>query len=117
MSSVAPAPSRWTSQEYFALVPAGQLMPEDRVELLEGVIVAMSPQSSRHASVVQALTQLLVHAAGSHLSVRVQLPLVADAHSVPEPEVAVVAGHARDYAARHPETVFSVRVAEIIPPR
>jgi Uma2 family endonuclease len=108
MSSVAPAPNRWTIEEYFALVTAGQLTPEDRVELLEGVIVARAPQLPRHASSVQALTQVLVQAAGAHASVRVQLPFIAGSHSFPEPDVAVVPGHARDYAGRHPELALLV---------
>ena len=45
MTPSAPAEARYTAARYFALVDEGVLGPDDRVELLEGVIVAMSPQN------------------------------------------------------------------------
>ena len=50
MPQAAPAETRYTSDRYFQLVDEGLLRPDDRVELLEGVIVAMAPQNPRHAS-------------------------------------------------------------------
>ena len=49
MSHPAPldpaVPARWTADRYLRLVDEGVLGPEDGVELLEGVIVAMAPQN------------------------------------------------------------------------
>src|SRR2546427_824072 len=44
------APAFWTAERYLALVDEGVLGPDDRVELLEGVIVSMAPQNVPHAA-------------------------------------------------------------------
>jgi len=45
-------PARWTAEQYLRLVDEGVLGPDDRVELLEGVIVSMAPQNVPHAAAV-----------------------------------------------------------------
>jgi Uma2 family endonuclease len=109
----AAPPGRWTAERYLALVEAGALGPEDRVELLEGVVVAMPPHSTRHAAAISMTSLALTVAVGSRCAVRTQLSLVVGAESVPEPDVALVPGSARDYAAAHPTTaLLVVEVAE-----
>ncbi len=44
---------RWTREEYERMVDAGILGPNDKVELIDGEIVTMTPQKSRHATGVQ----------------------------------------------------------------
>ena len=80
---------RFSVAEYHRLVEAGVLDEDDRVALLEGVIVEVRPQSERHARVIQRLTALLVRAADDRLVVRPQLPLTLP-DSEPEPDLAVV---------------------------
>jgi len=48
---------RFTSDEYMAMVDAGILTSEDHVELIDGIILAMSPSGSRHNSKVSVLLQ------------------------------------------------------------
>ena len=50
MARGAPAQARYTKDQYFELVKKGVLRPDDRVELLEGVVVAMAPHNPGHAS-------------------------------------------------------------------
>src|SRR5262245_31936826 len=57
-------PARLTSERYFALVDEGLLGPDDRVELLEGIIVAKEPQTPWHASGVRWVFDTLVGYAG-----------------------------------------------------
>src|SRR5213593_4693496 len=105
---------RVTAARYFDLVREGAIRSDDRVELLEGVIVAMSPQHPRHAAGVQWATEALFRAVGSRAVVRVQLPLVDGRHSVPEPDVAVVPGSRSDYVDAHPTTaLLVVEVADV----
>jgi Uma2 family endonuclease len=88
MSPVAPLePHRFTRAEYERIVDSGALedMP---VELLDGVIVTMTPQGDGHADTIVALTQLLVAEAGAG-RLRIQLPLAATDDSEPEPDVFV----------------------------
>lgn len=44
------APAVWSAEQYLVLVDEGVLGPDDRVELLEGVIVSMPPQNVPHAA-------------------------------------------------------------------
>jgi len=81
-----------TAEDVMGMVRAGILGEDDRVELLHGVLTAMSPQDPPHAIVVQRLTAWLapLMVAGT-CDVRVQLPFVVpDATSLPEPDIAVV---------------------------
>ena len=64
---------RLTLDEYHRLGEAGILGEDDRVELLEGQLVDMSPIGPRHALAVDALTELLVVAVAGRAGVRVQI--------------------------------------------
>src|SRR5262245_56537295 len=101
-------PARLTSERYFALVDEGVLCPDDRVELLEGIIVAKEPQSPWHASGVRFVFDTLVAALGSRALVTQQSPFVVGRRSVPEPDVFIVPGTRQDYLRRHPGTAHLV---------
>src|SRR5437016_3089145 len=116
MPQAAPATPRVTAERYFALVDEGVLRPDDRVELLEGVIVSMAPQNPRHAAGTSRADYAVRAAIGNRATVRVQLPLVLSLYSVPEPDVAVVPGHRNDYDTAHPTTALLViEVADASP--
>jgi len=103
-------PRRLTRAQYDAIVAAG-LLDDERVELLEGVIVSMSPNEPPHASPVQLLTEILMPALVGRASVRIQLPLIAADESEPEPDVAVVP--LADYARQHPSSaILIIEVAD-----
>ena len=108
MAEVVPTGGGYTGAQYFSLVDAGLLDPEDRVELLDGVIVAMSPQNPRHASATARMSLALTRLVGSRAVVRVHVPLIAGARSIPEPDVAVVPGTLADYDKKHPSTALLV---------
>jgi Uma2 family endonuclease len=106
---------KWTREEYDRLVAAGVLGEDERVQLVEGEILEMSPQSAAHATAVCLVEEALRRTLGEGFVVRVQLPLALGPESEPEPDVAVVRGGPRDYRDRHPtgeETVLVVEVAE-----
>jgi Uma2 family endonuclease len=96
--------------EYDRLVDAGSFDGE-RVELIGGRLVAMSPQGERHAFSVTRLTKLLVLALGDRADVRVQVPLAASDISEPEPDIAIVAPG--DYLDDHPQrAILVIEVAQ-----
>jgi Uma2 family endonuclease len=98
--------------EYDRMVDLG-LLEGEKVELLKGFIVRMSPTGVPHASVVQFLNQRLILAlvASGRAAIRIQAPLAASDDSEPEPDVAILAP--RDYRDEHPKTAFLViEVAE-----
>ena len=104
---------RWTREEYERLVDQGFFDPEEKIELVDGVIREMSPQSGRHATGV-----LLIHSALSPLfaegfHIRSQMPLALGFDSEPEPDLAVVLGTPLDNPNVHPSTaVLVVEVAD-----
>ena len=99
---------RWTRQEYDRMIEAGVLTPEDRVELIEGEILEMTPQGSAHATGVSLAQEALRAAFGPRVYVRVQLPLALGSDSEPEPDVAIVTGSVRDYREAHPQSALLV---------
>jgi Uma2 family endonuclease len=109
-----PAPvHRWTRQQYENMALLDLFEPETRVELLNGVIIDMSPQRSFHATAVCLAEDVLRGAFKGSYTVRNQMPLALDENSEPEPDVAVVPGKARDYTQAHPTTaVLVVEVAD-----
>ena len=101
-------PERCTAARYFDLVDGGVLGPDDAVELLEGVVVAMAPSSPRHAAATSRGGDALRAAVGGRAAVREQHPLILGVYSVPEPDVAVVAGRNADYDDAHPRAALLV---------
>jgi Uma2 family endonuclease len=112
MSRPAPAdpvaPAQWTTEQYLRLVDAGVLGADDRVELLEGVIVSMAPSNVGHDGAVGLVSQTFYRLVGAIAVVRVQLSFVAGPRSLPEPDVAIVPGDARDYEDRRPDTALLI---------
>lgn len=84
----------FTVEEYHQMAVAGILTEDDRVELLRGEIVEMSPIGSRHAACVNRLTQAFSSALGTRAVVSVQNPIRLDDYSEPEPDLALL--HWRD---------------------
>lgn len=106
---VAHEPRHWSRADYERMVESGILGPDDRLELIEGEILTMSPQNSPHVTGVQLVSEGLREAfRGREVVVRVQAPLALGEDSEPEPDVAVVAGNPRDFRAAHPRTALLV---------
>lgn len=60
-----PTRRRFTVDEYHRMGEAGILHEDDRVELIEGELIVMSPIGPRHASTVRRVNRLLGERAGS----------------------------------------------------
>src|SRR5215213_4175153 len=104
---------RWTREEYERLVEEGFFHPEERLELVDGVIYEMTPQSSDHATGIRFIQRALRSLDGEGLDLRCQLPLALGLDSEPEPDLAVVPGDPEDYRDAHPTTaVLVVEVAD-----
>ncbi len=81
---------RFTVEDYHRMGEAGILTDDDRVELIEGEILEMSPIGSRHARCVDLLTALLVPAVQGRAIVRVQGPVRIPPRSEPQPDLALL---------------------------
>ena len=93
-------PRLFNVDEYYAMADAGILTEDDRVELLDGEIVAMSPIGSSHADCVDNLTRLLITQAGQRAVVRVQNPVRLGERTEPQPDLVLVKW--RSYSSAHP---------------
>ena len=102
------ADPRMTVDEYLALFERGLLGPDDRVELLDGVVVAMAPPNPPHCGNTERVVRALRQAVGTRAHVREEKPLIVGRHSLPEPDAAVVPVDPWDYTRSHPATAFLV---------
>ncbi len=95
------------------MAEAGVFEPNQRLELIDGEVLQMSPQSTRHFTAIRLAERALSRLFATGYDVRSQGPIAIDGDSEPEPDIAVVEGSARDYAAAHPTTaVLIVEVAD-----
>jgi len=88
--------------EYECLVEHGLLGPDDKLELIDGLLMVREPEGSPHTAAVDLTIAALQRAFGAHWYVRRPSPVALDDDSEPEPDVAVVPGGPRDYVAAHP---------------
>jgi Uma2 family endonuclease len=95
---------RFTVDEYHRMGEAGIFSEDDRVELLAGVIVEMSPIGPLHAGTVARLTTLFSSRLGNRVIVWIQNPLLLrDEDSEPQPDVTLLQPRADFYTRAHPE--------------
>lgn len=104
---------RFTADEYQRMGQTGILDEDDRVELLDGEIVQMTPIGPVHASIVDRLTRLLVQRLGDRAVVRVQNPIRLNPHSEPQPDLVVARDRADFYASSHPAPDDVLLVVEV----
>lgn len=89
--------------EYERMVECG-IFADERVELLEGFLVRMSPQGGPHADSVAMLHERLTLALHGRAKIRSHSPFAASDDSEPEPDIAVVPPG--DYSKSHPDRAF-----------
>jgi len=87
------------------MVAAG-FFRDERVELIRGVVIEISPQNTPHANMIETLTQLLLPPLVGRANVRVQLPFAAGDDSLPEPDLALVPPVRHKNA--HPDQAFLI---------
>lgn len=81
-----------TLRQYEQMVERGVLDEQDRVELLDGMLVAVSPQGDLHGDAVAWLTDWAYdHVDRTQFRIRCQLPMRCLPSSSPEPDLAIVA--------------------------
>jgi Uma2 family endonuclease len=99
---------RLSAGDYHRMIGAGILDEDDHVELIEGVIVQMTPQGPKHATLIQRLCDPLFTRVPSDMAVRCQLPLTIGHDSEPEPDVGIVRRADAASKTSHPTTAMLV---------
>jgi Uma2 family endonuclease len=83
-------PWRFSGEEYYRLVEIGVLDEDERVELIDGEIIEMSPAGADHAQIIRRLNSIFVMAyAPAGFEVGVQTTHVATPNTFPEPDLVV----------------------------
>lgn len=108
MTQTAAQRRLFTVSDYYKMAEAGILSPDDRVELIRGEILKMSPIKSQHAGVINKLVKMLIRQLDDRATVAGQNPLHISKFSEPEPDIIVARFREDEYVERHPrpEDVF-----------
>jgi Uma2 family endonuclease len=107
---------RFTVDEYYQMARAGILHEDDRVELIEGEILEMTPIGRRHAAGVMRISSLFWEHFRDAAAISVQNPVRLDARNEPQPDVALLRPRADFYEAGLPgpaDVLLIVEVAEM----
>ena len=104
---------RFTVDEFRRLAEVGLVAPDERLELIEGEVMRMSPIGRRHAGCVDYLTTVLARQCGEGARVRVQNPLSVDTASELYPDVALVKARADFYRRENPTGLDALLVIEV----
>ena len=115
--NAVPHPARrpLSVDDYHRMADADIFGPEERVELIEGEIMAVPPVGPDHASLVDRLNRTFGRAVGDAAIVRVQNPVHLSRFSEPQPDLCLLAPRDDFYAGFHPrpaDTLLAVEVAE-----
>jgi len=106
----------FTREEYHRMGETGILKPGDRVELIRGEIVEMSPIGSRHIAFVNNLTQRLVTRLAGRAIVSVQNPVALSDDTEPQPDLAILRLRSepayKDVEPHTDDVVLLIEVAE-----
>ncbi|MEM7369984.1 MAG: Uma2 family endonuclease [Bacteroidota bacterium] len=97
-----------TVAEYYKMLEVGILKEEDRVELIRGEIISMSPISSNHSSIVKRINRVLSKSIGDLGVIGIQDPIHLGKFSEPEPDISLLKPSPDLYQHEHPrsEDVF-----------
>lgn len=108
-----PVRHRFTVAEYHHMGEAGIFSEDDRMELIDGEVVEMTPIGSRHAAVVMRLNRLLQGAIGDRALVNPQNPVELTEYSEPQPDLSLLVPRADFYAGGHPRPQDTLLVVEV----
>lgn len=110
---VAATRRRFTRKEYHRMAEVGILRTRDRVELIRGEIVEMTPIGPRHSAFVNNLNRLLSRRLPEHVTVSVQNPLPLSDDNEPQPDVVVLDDRLVPYKNREPSVEDALLVIEV----
>lgn len=86
---------------------------DDRVELLDGKIIEMSPAGKRHAAMVKRLNAMFSKLLEGKAVISVQDPIIASRYSMPQPDLAILKYRADFYEEALPRSTDVLLVIEV----
>jgi hypothetical protein len=104
---------RFTAEQYLRMVETGILTEDDRVELLDGEIVEMTPIGAPHAAGVDRVNEAFLAYPRQEVYYRIQGPIQVGSDSVPQPDFAVLRRRADFYREALPGAGDVLLVVEV----
>jgi Uma2 family endonuclease len=102
-----------TVDELYALVRAGFIVEQARVELIDGELYQMTPPSSEHAGIVKYLSKMLERHYGEEVIVSTQDPVYISQLDFVEPDIAVLKYREDFYTKAHPTPADVLLLVEV----
>ncbi len=94
---------QFTVKEYHQMAEAGILKEDDRVELIAGEIVKMSPIGLRHAACVNRIAELFFRHFIGRAIIQVQNPIQLNNENEAQPDLALLERRDDFYQEKHPQ--------------
>ncbi|MFY0685965.1 MAG: Uma2 family endonuclease [Cyclobacteriaceae bacterium] len=88
--------------DYYKMAEVGILNQDDRVELINGEIIEMSPIGSKHAATVDKISSVLRAIIKNTMILRVQNPIRLNNQNEPEPDISLLKYKEDFYSEQHP---------------
>jgi Uma2 family endonuclease len=103
---------RFTVEEFHKMSEAGIFGEDDRVELIDGEVVKLTPIGWQHAWCVNTLNMLLARLAQSRYVISVQNPLVISEHGEPQPDLVLLSDLPRGRLPAPEDVALIVEVSD-----
>jgi Uma2 family endonuclease len=110
----------FTVDDYYRMAEAGIIGEDERVELIEGEIVRMSPIGDRHFQAVNRATMIFARGIGDRAVVSIQNPASMDRYNEPQPDVVLIRPREGFYGAGKPapeDVLLLIEVADTTLPK
>ncbi|HEY9853657.1 MAG TPA: Uma2 family endonuclease [Leptolyngbyaceae cyanobacterium] len=104
---------KFTVSQYHQMADAGILNENDRVELIRGEIVEMTPIGRRHAACVNRLVRLFIQLLGDSIILSPQNPIELDNNSQPQPDIVLLQPRPDFYESRLPQPQDIILLVEV----
>ena len=103
---------KWTIEEFDSLAQHGFLTEDDRIELIGGELVPMSPKGNRHELVRDELHDFLVRRLTEHVRLSSEIGWRPDSHTYLEPDIIVYPSGFVGISVPPREILFLIEVAD-----
>ncbi|NEO26375.1 MAG: Uma2 family endonuclease [Kamptonema sp. SIO4C4] len=104
---------KFTVDQYHKMGEVGIFDPDERVELLEGEIIKMSPIGLQHAVTINRLTNFFPRQLGDNAIVSIQNPIRLNNHSEPQPDITLLQPRDDYYANKFPSSEDILLLIEV----
>jgi len=102
-----------TVEDFQRMCDSGIIKSDERVELIEGELIAIPPMNAPHASVVMRMTYVLMERLRERALVWQQMPLIVSARSEPFPDITLLRLREDFYRPRLPDLDDHFAIVEV----